>query len=192
MREKQIYSCLSVLMLICVVWQPGPAWALRCDSKIIDTEELAARVLKLCGEPDLRDEWINRYGHEIQEQWYYNFGPRRLLQILTFRQGRLTKIEADGYGFIKSGQPGNCLPNEILSGMNKLLLLHVCGEPEHIEVVTGYFIPHDAFHKHHHPPAAIFMKREHWFYNFGPRRLRREVVLENGRISHVQTEGYGD
>lgn len=32
------------------------------------------------------------------EEWVYNFGPNKLLQILTFVEGKLEKIESGGYG----------------------------------------------------------------------------------------------
>lgn len=33
------------------------------------------------------------------EVWTYNFGRHRLVHHLTFRDGKLTKIEVDGYGY---------------------------------------------------------------------------------------------
>lgn len=33
------------------------------------------------------------------EEWTYNFGPSRFLYILTFKNGRLVKIDDDGYGY---------------------------------------------------------------------------------------------
>lgn len=179
-------------MLLFAALQAGPAHALRCDGRVIEPPMTAAQVESLCGEPDLRDDWLNGYGNTVQEQWYYNFGPRRLLYILTLRYGRLVKTETDGYGFVESAVEGRrCLPADIFPGMNKLNLLHTCGEPEQLNVWMGYQL-HDPVHDNFRTGPSIFLKREEWFYNFGPRRLRREIVLENGRISHIRSHGYGD
>ncbi len=178
--------------LAAIILCAEPAWALRCDGKIIDTQETASQVLALCGEPDLRDEWTDHHGYMTQEQWYYNFGPRRLLHILTLRGGRLVKLETDGYGFIanRADTPG-CRPNEIQTGMNKLYLDHLCGKPEQIQVYVGYGHPTGYRHDYHRSHSSL-LKREEWHYNFGPRLLRRTVILENGRVTYIESEGYGD
>ena len=42
---------------------------------------------------------LERAEQVIIEEWHYNFGPRRLMQIVTFRNGIATDIEVDGYGY---------------------------------------------------------------------------------------------
>lgn len=167
-----------------------PAWALRCKGKIIDTQDRASEIRRLCGEPDLRDEWTNAYGTVVQEQWYYNFGPRRLLHILTLRAGRLAHMDTDGYGFIPDSGHQTCRPHQIQPGMNKLSLRHLCGEPDEVSVYSGYGSP-DGY-SHAPRQATQHLKREEWHYNFGPRHFRRTVILENGRVRYIQSEGYGD
>src|SRR5690349_2436187 len=94
-----------------------PAWAgdtLRCGSRVVSTEDLAAEVLAACGEPEYRDRWLAppHYASD-EEQWYYNFGANRLVQILRFRHGQLVSIEADGYGF-DDPPSDHCAPMDIV------------------------------------------------------------------------------
>lgn len=32
------------------------------------------------------------------EEWTYNFGPRRFMQVVTFENGRLIDVQSAGYG----------------------------------------------------------------------------------------------
>lgn len=90
------------------------AWALRCSGKIIAPGDRPSRVIALCGEPaDVREYEKEivlhdryRYGpfalvrkRFLVEAWSYNFGPRRLMQILTFHNGKLVDIETGPRGF---------------------------------------------------------------------------------------------
>jgi hypothetical protein len=39
---------------------------------------------------------------EVQvEEWTYNFGPRRLMQVVRFENGLVTSVSALGYGYIR-------------------------------------------------------------------------------------------
>lgn len=90
----------------------GPVVAgdtLRCGSRIVSIDMIAAAVRAICGEPAYRDYWPSpdrRYwpGAEDAETWTYNFGPNQLLRILRFRGQRLRSIETDGYGFNGEGR----------------------------------------------------------------------------------------
>ena len=103
------------------------ALALRCHKRVVVLGYHKSRVYKLCGEPEFienKTEYFNtrigsvsRFGdyqtgfqttleqdatHLVPihiEVWTYNFGPRRLVHHLQFRDGKLFKIEVDGYGY---------------------------------------------------------------------------------------------
>jgi len=86
-----------ILMAACVL-TPG-AWAgIRCGSKLIDVGDFSAYVLKQCGEPDSRQVISGSVGADspVIEQWVYDFGTSKPLQILTFSGGRLQRIEDAG------------------------------------------------------------------------------------------------
>src|SRR3546814_21108788 len=52
----------------------------------------------------------------------------RSLRVMRFRQGRLQRIDTDGYGFADDG-PGDCSQRGITGGMSKYRLIAQCGEP---------------------------------------------------------------
>lgn len=104
------------------------ALAFRCNSYVIDVGMHKMEVMNKCGNPATRDQRVERrrigvrqssgnqvlppvtiqgdrnsvdYEHEIQiqiEEWLYNFGPQRFMQLLTFEDGRLKQIQDLGYG----------------------------------------------------------------------------------------------
>jgi len=167
----------------------GPVAAgdtLRCGSRIVSIDMIAAAVRAICGEPAYRDYWPSpdrRYwpGAEDTETWTYNFGPNQLLRILRFRGQRLRSIETDGYGFNGDGAH-LCEPNEIVSGISKYRLLARCGDPVATRAI-GYVA--GEFDDHWGQRTILPAYREEWTYNFGTRYLLREVILENGRVSRV-------
>jgi len=106
----------------------GPAQAFRCGSKIVSQGDHYTKVLKICGEPigvqerviyregPTRprfqvdgpngipvDQEVLRYNRSyvevVVEEWTYNFGPRRLMQLVRFENGFVADIERLGYGF---------------------------------------------------------------------------------------------
>ncbi len=87
---------------------PGDAATLRCGSALVADGASKADVLLKCGEPmskDTRTETVaektkqkgqeadtttERIVHKTLEEWTYNFGPRRLMQVVVFENGRFT------------------------------------------------------------------------------------------------------
>ncbi len=172
----------------------SPAAALRCGSRAISTGAHITEVLDACGEPSYRDQWQVFYPYLLshglpggRETWYYNFGPSRLLYVLEFQRGRLQEEGTDGYGFHPPSEAG-CEPLALAAGLSKYRLLEFCGEPQYKQgyatlrpqFVSGVLVGH------------IQVLREEWFYDFGSRRLRRIVIVENGVVSDVQTGSYGN
>ncbi len=103
--------------------EPAEASSMRCEDRHVRTGETLQRTRALCGEPDFADRRYERhqrsrsvlgpcpndarrncriterYTEEIViDEWTYDFGPRRLLHLLTFRNGRLESVRTDGYG----------------------------------------------------------------------------------------------
>ncbi len=98
------------------------AFAFRCDGGIIGRGEFIDIVIAKCGEPTssrvVREELTGSFGHtaanegpgrviregtvtktvEQIEVLMYNCGGNRLIHLLTFRGGRLKRIETEGYG----------------------------------------------------------------------------------------------
>ena len=105
-----------VLMVVAavVVAMVTSAFALQCQGKIIFIGESKWEVQEACGEPSAIEETVEvvlqraydeiRHGYVHipvslnKSIWTYNFGSSRLIYILTFREGKLDKIETGGYG----------------------------------------------------------------------------------------------
>jgi hypothetical protein len=153
----------------------------------------------VCGEPAFVDAWANLVpppysplGHI--EEWYYDFGPGQLVRILHFRNGRLSTMDSDGYGFARLPD-GDCRPQQVVQGLSKYRLLALCGDPVHAEMLHVYAPPRTNRRSGDlvvrgqrgiplHVVEPVF--RERWVYNFGPRYLQRHVTLENGRVVRVE------
>lgn len=116
------------IALVGLLFTTSPAWAFRCGSKIVTDGDHYSKVRKYCGEPlGIQERVIYREGRTrpraspglgngvtidrevvyydrsfvevVVEEWTYNFGPRRLMQLVRFENGFVVEIEQLGYGF---------------------------------------------------------------------------------------------
>jgi hypothetical protein len=182
-----------LLLLLPMLLAGGAANAdiMRCDGKVVSTGDRSFEVLRRCGEPSFRDEWDEylAYHHLPSahvEEWYYNFGPSRLVHVLRFRNGRLTDIDTDGYGFDEGR--GSCSPGEIVFGMTQFTLLSRCGEPDARErrLELRSFPRRDGRYT-----QPVTVRVDEWVYNFGPASFIRIVTLINGRVDRIETGDRG-
>jgi hypothetical protein len=181
---------------------------IRCQGGIVSVGDPKIDLLGKCGPPALREI---RHGGRSRfvlgfqsadvsvETWSYDFGPRQFLQIVTIVNGRVTAIERGGYGYAAGGAAGprgvpvsTCDPAVLDEGDTKLDVLAQCGEPATADVweeERGYAVVEPGT-----SAAAggwFTVLREVWTYNFGPRRFLRLVHFENGKVTRVETGGYG-
>ncbi|WP_352890241.1 DUF2845 domain-containing protein [Sinimarinibacterium thermocellulolyticum] len=174
---------------------PADANSMRCGSRLLSEGMLAAEAVAICGEPDFVDVWPLPHGygpghglHPRIEEWVYNRGSSQLLRVLQIRNGRVHRIDTEGYGFPAQGA-GSCGQSDITRGMSKYRLLSRCGEP--IARAADYVLVPDRRYRHGslHDPyhALIRVFREEWTYNFGSSHLLRIVILENGRVADVRS-----
>lgn len=189
-----------LLVLATPGFQAGAADSMRCGSRLVAVEALAAEILGACGEPDFRDVFsypgIDGPGVIADvEQWTYNFGSNQLLRVLKLRNGKLTDIESDGYGFNRGAQT-RCDPSTLGDGLSKFRLLRTCGEPltrrrlGYVQTVPRRHRDHgsDARSRRRYPTEVY---REEWVYNFGSRYLLKIVTLEDGVVAEVQNGARG-
>ncbi|RKH61159.1 DUF2845 domain-containing protein [Corallococcus aberystwythensis] len=110
-----VVACLALPSLV-------HASALRCDNKLVSEGASKADALAKCGEPvtkETRTEYVTNKSKvstgrtredreeastEVTtsttvEEWTYNFGPHRLMQVATFRDGRLVDVRSGSYGY---------------------------------------------------------------------------------------------
>jgi hypothetical protein len=171
-----------------------PAHALRCGTRVIDTGDRDFAVRDRCGEPfwteqfysvDVRgaDSAFERQTENVYDAWYYNFGPRRLMVRLLFRNGELVREETLGYGVTRIGDGCNldALPHGTPSGE---IVAH-CGAPSQQRSQREAFVRRDGLGNERITPV----RREEWVYDLGGNRLMRVLLLENGRLQEVKTGG---
>lgn len=89
------------------------AASLRCGADLVSDGASKADVLVKCGEPMAKDsrseteetkqrgadgEFTKRTVHKTIEEWTYNFGPNRFMQVVVFENGKLIDVRSTGYG----------------------------------------------------------------------------------------------
>ena len=171
--------------------------SMRCGARIVGDEDLAAELIAACGEPSYRDRLLVQIPNGATvadtEIWTYDFGPQKLLQLVTLRNGQVSSIDSDGYGFTRNLHP-RCRPQQVVEGLSKYRLLAQCGEPltKRSENVLQPFYPEAEIYRGsggsyaYQRRYATSVYREEWVYNFGSRSPMRRVVLEDGRVSNVE------
>jgi|SRR5688572_15239440 hypothetical protein len=106
----------AAMVILAMLWWGlfDPALALQCDGKVVSMGYHRWRVREICGEPaNIQDIqqltprryydpyqriYVDTFVHVNKSIWTYNFGPSRLIYILTFENDKLVNIETDGYG----------------------------------------------------------------------------------------------
>lgn len=93
----------------------GDAATLRCGPELASDGASRAEVLLKCGEPLVKETRTEAVGEKVKwqgqdaattertvyktlEEWTYNFGPHRLMQVVVFENGRLVDVRSGGYG----------------------------------------------------------------------------------------------
>ena len=95
----------------------GEAATLRCGNQLASDGASKSDVLMRCGEPMAKESHTETVGektstpneqggsntqqHTVRktiEEWTYNFGPSRLMQVAVFENGRLIDVRSGGYG----------------------------------------------------------------------------------------------
>ncbi|MBW2407372.1 MAG: DUF2845 domain-containing protein [Deltaproteobacteria bacterium] len=120
-------TAVSLLIIFSLVFGYSTqvsAIGLRCGNRLITVGDTKLKVISECGIPDYKEEWIEErimkdfnssayykkdyeWGREPflvktlvkMEEWYYNFGPTRLIHYLRFRNGKLIKITIGERGY---------------------------------------------------------------------------------------------
>jgi hypothetical protein len=117
---KKMVLFLAVILLFCA----ADAFAFTCQGNFISTGMREYEVLDRCGDPTHVETWQeyvytnarpSPYPQDdagagiivlpgtiiavTYERWVYNFGSKKLMPVLTFRNNKLIKIERGGYGY---------------------------------------------------------------------------------------------
>lgn len=97
----------------------GDAATLRCGNNLVADGASTTDVVLKCGEPTSKytrtrstgqkhhRRWGGKHGTTTTEEevvetnieeWTYNFGPNRLIQVAVFEDGKLVDVRSGGYG----------------------------------------------------------------------------------------------
>lgn len=192
---------LAALLLLPLCLAAGEAAAMRCDGGLVSVGDTKLEVLGKCGEPF----WHDRHGLELREgidspretatfinvdDWTYNLGPHRLLHYLRFENGRLTAIETGPYGFDprERGSRDTCRGGKLLAvGDTAAEVLIKCGEP----ALTEQWLDESGERAAGGRAWKTLDTVEEWTYNFGPHDPIYILRLRNGRLTRIETGGYG-
>ncbi|HJU25555.1 MAG TPA: DUF2845 domain-containing protein [Rhodanobacteraceae bacterium] len=162
--------------------------AVRCGDRLVDSGDSVVEVRERCGAPYFVDRWSegafvrNRHGYvrgfaPLYDAWYYNFGPRQLLQRLLFVGGTLQKAETLGsYGF---SAPGPCDFDKLSDGMSSGEVFARCGAPAQPALVDPAADSGDLLYL----PDWL----QQWVYPGDGAQPTHIVHLANGRVQQVET-----
>jgi hypothetical protein len=105
---------LSLAVAVSMLWVPVAAQAasLRCGTALVADGASKSDVIAKCGEPIAKetraeseevktrdgDTSSKRVVQKTFEEWTYNFGPNRLMQVVVFENGKLIDVKSAGYG----------------------------------------------------------------------------------------------
>jgi Protein of unknown function (DUF2845) len=174
--------------LAALMFASSAAHALRCGNSLVKSGAQDFQVRERCGEPFWTDRYSNseavgdREYEQIREVqfdvWYYNFGPRQFMRRMVFRDGRLLRDDALGYGYDEVG--GNC--DRVPDGISAGELLARCGDPARRRSLDDTLIRRPA------PGVEIWadQRREEWIYDFGDERFVSIAHLVNGRVTRME------
>lgn len=193
-------TLFAVVTFLIFVVTPSGADAFYCGRKIVSVGDLKYEVRAKCGEPSWKEyrheEIVESPDSPVQrslfvdiEEWTYNFGPQRLLRVLTFRDNRLERIDTGGYGFpLERSLPAACSDGSLFSiGDSQYETFKKCGRPDsrqrHDEEVRKQ--SRDGLE---HRITVIL---DEWIYNFGPDRLLHVLHFRDGKLVEIETRGYG-
>lgn len=106
-RRKFARTLIGLTILVLCFGQP--ALALRCHGKIVSIGDRKFYVREVCGKPTYVEEhtyalpsivfhphthtYTERTTYVVDEVWTYDFGAGRLIYLLTFRHGKLVRID---------------------------------------------------------------------------------------------------
>jgi hypothetical protein len=111
---ERLWSLLFFLLILFTI-SAGTvsAYAMHCAGGVITTGDRSSDVLAKCGQPNFREshqeEVSMRANASMKEkqfitvdEWTYDFGSDRLIQIITIKNGIVTNIQETHYGISNS------------------------------------------------------------------------------------------
>ena len=181
-----------IFMAVVLLLASPAALAMRCGNRVVADGARDFQVRERCGKPFWSESWLGvdivgrntplERQREVEwSVWYYNFGPRELMQRLVFRDGKLERSDTLGRGVREIGD--SCRANLNFTGLSSGELVARCGEP------AARREAHDSTVYRPGPGVENWreQRREEWTYEFGDSQLVRVLHLLNGQVTGVET-----
>jgi hypothetical protein len=104
---------MALPMAVCFLAQSSHAASLRCGTYVVSDGAAKGEVLARCGEPESKEtrsvaqetktqtgenESTKQVVYKTFEDWTYNFGSNRLMQVVTFEDGKLVNVQSTRHG----------------------------------------------------------------------------------------------
>ena len=180
-----------LIILLCLLLIAAPAWALRCNGRIVGSGDHAIKVREHCGGPfyiDRYSEWqvlgepasLQRRIEQTVEVWFYNFGTTRFMQRLVFVDDRLRAETALGYGFNRPSK--GCNVDQLPLGLSNGEVVARCGRPDSQSERYQDEISRDG----QGVSRLRVLRQEDWIYAAATAKGTRVLVFLDGRLIETQ------
>lgn len=90
MRTTATIACAGLLLAAA---STANAAGLRCGNALVSQGDSIISVQEKCGEPIRQARLVNDYGRQIGTVWYIDAGYGKADRRITFRGGRVARIE---------------------------------------------------------------------------------------------------
>ena len=181
-------SWLLMLMLVTLTARAGET--LRCDSRLVTAGDWQHTLSERCGTPYFVEEWTElhsvRSGPESAvsrsirfEDWFYDFGPERLLVRARLRDGQLEGFETLSRRG-RSRPHADCRDAALPPGLSTGELVSLCGLPSQRDA-----LPEAVVHGESPVQTILPTRRERWLYR-ATGSTGRLVWIERGRITRAE------
>lgn len=174
----------------------SPVLAMRCNGKVVSVGDLKSDVIAKCGNPtfsniisfETKEETFGNKINTVEtpvEQMTYNQGPNTFLKILTFKEGKLIKIE-DGEKV--SDDDGSRDRFTASIGDPQAEIYAKYGAPSFKEVIS--IESTETLSEDQGERAASSQKIseivEQWTYNFAPGTFSKILTFKNGKLTKIE------
>jgi hypothetical protein len=105
---------MALPAVLCFLATPSHAASLRCGTNVVSDGATKDEVRARCGEPASKetrnvaqenktrtgkDDSTKEVVYKTFEDWTYNFGTNRLMQVVTFEDGKLVNVQSTRHGY---------------------------------------------------------------------------------------------
>jgi hypothetical protein len=197
---KRTSILLVFLVFMTIPFVTVYAGTINCNGGIVSVGDSRVNLVIKCGEPDWKDsheeEIIKRFNNKskrkkiiTKEEWTYNFGPSQFMRIITIKNGKVADIRTGGYGSRKAEKPQpHEFSDRIVSiGESSGEVIAKWGEPAARNTRQEKLKERLSDGKF----RTITITIDEWTYNLGPNRFMRILTFKNGKLTDINTGGYG-